>query len=115
MAASHALGASAQIGAALSAMTTAPTAFVDSGEGTRSPRISGVVMDPSGAVIAGCLVRVLDSNGTVHASTRTDKEGSFSVPGLADGAYRVVIASPGFQTTEIRVTLMAEKLVPLPV
>ena len=41
-------------------------------------RLSGQVTDPSGAVVAGTTVRLLDENGAVIATTNSDSSGQYS-------------------------------------
>ena len=44
--------------------------------GAKTPQLSAVVVDASGAVIAGAAVVVQDANGTVYTTTRSDKNGT---------------------------------------
>ncbi len=60
-------------------------------------RLSGQVTDPSGAVIAGTNVRLLDENGAVIATTSSDSDGNYSFSSLPVGAYNVEFQSPGFK------------------
>src|SRR5277367_3615704 len=77
-------------------------------------RLSGTVVDTSGAVIAGATVQVRSADSTVQVTTRSDKNGSFIISGLAAGNYRLVASNPGFETKEIHVTLgTIEALAPL--
>jgi hypothetical protein len=69
------------------------------------PQLSGTVVDPSGAVIAGATVQVRSANGTIQKTTRSDANGSFIVSGLSAGNYQLVVSDPGFETNETPVTL----------
>ena len=69
------------------------------------PTLSGTVVDASGAVIYGATVQVRRSNGTIQATTQSDREGAFAISGLSAGDYRVVVSSAGFETKEIPVTM----------
>jgi hypothetical protein len=60
-------------------------------------RLSGAVTDPSGAVIAGSMVRLLDENRGVVAQTATDSNGLYSFSSLAAGNYHLEVESPGFK------------------
>src|ERR1700757_548432 len=51
--------------------------------------LSGTVVDPSGAVIAGATVLVRSANGTVQRTTQTDRNGSFIISGLSAGNYQL--------------------------
>jgi hypothetical protein len=60
-------------------------------------RLSGAVTDPSGAVIAGSTIRLLDENRGVVAQTTTDSNGLYSFSSLATGNYHLEVESPGFK------------------
>src|SRR5580693_6474982 len=62
-------------------------------------RLSGAVMDASGAVIAGANVKLMDENNAIVAQTTTDSSGNYSFSALAPGNYRVQTERPGFKTT----------------
>ncbi len=58
--------------------------------------LTGVVADPSGAVVPNALVTVTGlATGTVRTTT-SDNAGLYLVPSLAPGDYQVVITSAGF-------------------
>jgi Carboxypeptidase regulatory-like domain len=69
------------------------------------PELSGTVADTSGAVIAGATVQVRSSNGTVQRTRQSDKNGAFTISGLAAGNYRLVVSNPDFETKEMPVTI----------
>jgi hypothetical protein len=63
-----------------------------------SGSITGVVTDPSGAVIPGAMVTVKDSGkGFVYSAT-TDDAGRYLVRPLPPSSYRLSIQAPGFKT-----------------
>jgi hypothetical protein len=66
--------------------------------------IRGQVVDPAGAAIAGANVRVLDeaSRNTIDTES-SDKDGKFSISGLAEGVYLLAVSAPGFQEKLVRV------------
>jgi Carboxypeptidase regulatory-like domain len=68
-------------------------ATLDGGNG----RLSGQVTDPSGAIVAGTSVRLLDENGVSIASTFTDSEGNYSFSSLPPGNYRLEVEHAGFR------------------
>jgi hypothetical protein len=68
-------------------------------------RLSGTVVDTSGAVIAGATVQLHSANGTVQKTTQSHTDGFFLFSGLAAGDYRLVVSNPGFETKEISVTI----------
>jgi len=69
------------------------------------PRLSGTVVDTSGAVISGATVQVRSANGAVRMTTQSNTNGSFMISGLSAGDYRLVVSNPGFETKEIPVTI----------
>ncbi|MHB8413385.1 MAG: TonB-dependent receptor [Candidatus Acidiferrales bacterium] len=60
--------------------------------------ISGIVHDPSGAVIAGAEIIIVNDATGVQSSTTTNSEGIYVVPSLLPGAYRVQVSKIGFKT-----------------
>ena len=77
-------------------------------------QIAGRVVDPSGGVIAGTQVRVLDSNGAEINRTTTDDRGEYGISGLSDGSYRLEFERNGFrklvvENTQIRNGLGGEQ------
>jgi hypothetical protein len=83
----------------------ASSARAASSDKAHPPQLSGTVVDPFGAVIAGADVQVRSANGTVQRTTHSDRNGSFIISGLAAGNYRLVVSNPDFETKEIPVTL----------
>ena len=68
-------------------------------------KLSGTVVDTSGAVIVGAGLQVRNADGTAQRTTQSDRNGSFSISGLPVGFYRLVVSNPGFETKEIPVTI----------
>lgn len=60
--------------------------------------ITGVVTDPSGAVIPNATVTVTNTATNVTHTTKTDRRGAYSVRFLQIGQYRVTASAPGFKT-----------------
>lgn len=60
--------------------------------------VSGMVRDPSGAVIAGAELLLVNPGQQTEYRTRSDKWGSFSFPNLPVGQYNLTISAPGFAT-----------------
>ena len=63
--------------------------------------ISGVVSDPSGAVISGANVVAVNSQTGVKFSVVTDSKGFYSLPALPIGSYDLEISHAGFKTQKI--------------
>ncbi len=60
--------------------------------------ISGLVLDPSGAVIAGAEIIVLNDATGVRYATKTNGEGIYVIPNLPPGSYRLQVSKIGFKT-----------------
>jgi carboxypeptidase family protein len=64
-------------------------------------RITGVVKDPSGGVVAAAKV-TMESNATgEERKTVTDETGSYAVPLLPPGVYKVTVAANGFENAVV--------------
>src|SRR5215471_19369726 len=58
--------------------------------------ISGAAYDPSGAIVGGAIVRVLNPQTEAVRQTLTDEKGFYLVDSLLPASYNVVGALPGF-------------------
>ena len=63
--------------------------------------LSGTVTDASGSVIAGAQVRVTSENSGEVRTVTTGAPGSFTVPLLLPGTYRVDVTKDGFRTATV--------------
>src|SRR5215475_2860594 len=69
-------------------------------------RISGTAYDPSGAIVGGATVRVLNPQTEAVRQTVTDEKGFYIVDSLLPATYNVVASLPGFgELTVSNVTL----------
>jgi hypothetical protein len=75
---------------------SAATALGQSTFGT----ILGAVRDASGAVVPGCAITIENVGTALRRSTVADENGSYTVPNLEPGTYKVTMAIPGFQVAE---------------
>lgn len=66
-----------------------------------SGSVSGVVTDPSGAIVANSTVKLISAQGQTVSTTVTDGSGNYSLSDLPSGVYSLQISTPGFQTTMI--------------
>jgi len=60
--------------------------------------ISGVVTDPSGAVISDALVVATNTQTGVKTTVTTDTKGFYSLPALAIGTYDLQVTQTGFKS-----------------
>src|SRR5438552_14869427 len=61
-------------------------------------QISGIVRDSSGAVLPGVEVKVTNTDTTAPRTIITDETGSYVVPNLPVGPYRLEASLAGFST-----------------
>jgi Carboxypeptidase regulatory-like domain/TonB dependent receptor-like, beta-barrel len=76
------------------------------GQGTQSGAISGAVTDPSGAVISGATVTVINTaTNNVERSVVTTSDGLFSATLLPPGEYSINVKAAGFKSLTRKVTV----------
>src|SRR6266481_8086065 len=76
--------------------------------------ILGTVTDSSGAAVSGAKVTVKNADTGVERTTETQADGSYRVPELPIGTYKVTIEMNGFQTavtTGVAVNVASEKVI----
>ena len=64
-----------------------------------------MVTDPSGAIIPGANVELIDASGAVIASSSATADGSFTVTASHPGSYTLVVTLAGFKTFRSQVTV----------
>src|SRR5271165_1181889 len=69
--------------------------------------IKGHVTDQQAAVIPGATVQVAAADDSVKKTATSDPEGSYSIPGLAPGSYRISAEMPGFDKFQSQVVTLA--------
>jgi hypothetical protein len=62
--------------------------------------ISGIVTDPSDAVVPGATVQLKDEGTGIARETVTTESGAFQFPDLNSGRYTVTVTLQGFQTAK---------------
>src|SRR2546421_8227393 len=70
------------------------------GQNTSSGSLTGTVVDPQGAVVAGAVVTV-KSVSSQEFTAVTNGEGVFTIPALSDGVYSATIVAKGFKTAAV--------------
>src|SRR2546430_3256539 len=61
-------------------------------------QVSGVVTDQSGAILPGVEVKVMQTETGITRSVVTNETGSYALPNLPIGPYRLEATLPGFRT-----------------
>src|SRR4029077_7396002 len=59
--------------------------------------LSGTVTDPSGAIVSGAKIEAVSITTGLHRETTTGAEGSYRIPGLPIGSYKITISKQGFK------------------
>jgi hypothetical protein len=73
--------------------------------------VLGTVTDSSGAAVPGVAVQASSLATNVNRETLTDSSGSYSLPNLPPGAYRISATKTGFQSSRVEnVTLQVEQV-----
>src|SRR5581483_12085579 len=85
--------ASACLGALFFAAGISSTAWAQA-----TAQINGTVKDQSGAVLPGVDIMVVQTDTGIIRSTVTNETGSYALPNLALGPYRLEASLPGFRT-----------------
>ena len=67
--------------------------------------VSGVIVDPSNALLPGVRVVAIDSQRGARHEVLTNRSGRFELVGLPQGNYVVEAALPGFETFQQKLTL----------
>jgi hypothetical protein len=65
------------------------------------------VSDPTGAIVPGAQVDLVDTDGAVAGSCRSGDDGTFQVVPPHAGNFTLVISGPGFETTRTPVVVAA--------
>jgi hypothetical protein len=86
-------------------LTLAVSSVIAFGQGSTGS-LSGTVVDPKGAVVAGATVVVKNVGTNQENTTQTSGEGTFNVPSLVSGMYIATINAAGFKqavVTDIKI------------
>ena len=93
-------------GALLGLLAAVPGAIAQGG----NVAITGTVLDPSGAVVAGAKVTVTQKNTSVIRTNTTSTSGQFNFPSLPPTTYTVSVQAPGFMQYVQDVVLLADQI-----
>ena len=69
--------------------------------------VNGVVADPTGAIVPGAEVDLLDDSGAVAGTCHSGGDGSFQLVPPHAGNFTLVVSEPGFETTRTAVVVAA--------
>jgi hypothetical protein len=72
-----------------------------------TPSIQGVVADPTGAIVPGAEVNLVDLSGAVTCTGHSGGDGSFQLTAPRSGNYTLVVSEPGFETVHDPVVVAA--------
>ena len=59
--------------------------------------LTGIVSDPSQAVVAGAAIKLVDEQSGSQRDTVTNSDGYYTFVSVPPGAYRIEVAAPGFE------------------
>jgi hypothetical protein len=78
-----------------------------------STSITGTVTDPSGAVVPGALISLVNKDTGVQVEGRSNESGIYLVPSLSPGSYTFSIEAPSFRRYVQDLTLVSGKVLGL--
>src|ERR1700751_5424821 len=70
-----------------------------------SPTVQGVVADPTGAIVPNAEVDLVNADGSIAGTTKSDEVGNFLMSAPHAGSFTLVISEPGFETVHLPVTV----------
>ncbi len=68
---------------------------------TNTARLEGVVQDPTGAVVPGAKVTVVNVKTQIHSEATSDPQGNYLFPSLPPGTYNLSAEATGFRKAVI--------------
>ena len=72
-----------------------------------APAVHGVVADPTGAIVPGAEVDLLETSGAVAGTIHSDGEGNFQLVAPHAGSFTLVVSEPGFETVRTPLVIAA--------
>ncbi|MCC7175408.1 MAG: TonB-dependent receptor [Bryobacterales bacterium] len=73
-------------------LVLAPSAFSQD-----TATLTGMVTDPTGAVVVGAQVTISNVATNIETATQTNTQGLYRVPALRPGTYRIAVSAAGFK------------------
>jgi len=71
------------------------------------PGLSGIITDPSGAVVPDAKISVKSLATEQPVETQTDSGGRYNLPNLMPGDYEFSVSATGYSTNTVKVTIAA--------
>ena len=68
--------------------------------------VQGVVADPTGAIVPNAEVDLVNGDGSIAGTTKSDGVGNFLMSAPHAGTFTLVISEPGFETVHLPVTVL---------
>src|SRR5438552_2401426 len=90
----------------LLALVLAPATFAQ----TDTARLTGTVSDANGAVVPGATLTVTNLGTGKTIDVQTGPEGTYSIPALPPGSYKVDVKQTGFKTVTQQITLQTQQV-----
>ena len=75
------------------------TTFVQAVTAQTQANLTGRVVDPAGAIIAGASVTATNTDTAIPHTARSTQAGVYAIPFLPPGPYSLRVEAPGFKTT----------------
>src|ERR1700760_1735012 len=83
----------------------AGTSSNSSSKATPAPTVQGVVADPTGAIVPNAQVDLVNADGSIAGTTKSDGVGNFEMAAPHAGSFALVISEPGFETVHLPLTV----------
>ncbi len=96
---------------ALIVLLLSPAAVLAADSSNSAPKpspaatVQGVVADPTGAIVPNAEVDLLNADGSIAGTTKSDGVGNFLMAAPHAGSFTLVISEPGFETVHLPVTV----------
>ncbi|MGA8743473.1 MAG: TonB-dependent receptor [Terracidiphilus sp.] len=96
---------------ALVVLLLSPAAVLAADSSNSAPKpapattVQGVVADPTGAIVPNAEVDLVNADGSIAGTTKSDGVGNFLMAAPHAGSFTLVISEPGFETVHLPVTV----------